>query len=67
VTKSERREIDYKARMTGYVGARSEHSSPASRGINPCGLEDFSAIPDDMRNERRDIFIYVKLDQLGSG
>jgi len=56
VTKSEWREIDYKARIDRLMKGRDpEHSSPASRGITLVGLEDFSAIPDDMRNVRRDI------------
>ena len=56
IPKSEWREIDYKKRIDVLMKGRDpDGSAHAPRGITLIGIEDFSAIPDDMRNVRRDI------------
>ena len=56
VPKSPLREIDYRKRIdTLMKGGDPEHSAHTSKGITLVGIEDFSAIPDDMREVRRDI------------
>ncbi|HOP29969.1 MAG TPA: hypothetical protein P5120_13660 [Spirochaetota bacterium] len=56
VPKSEWREIDYKKRIDDLMKGRDPEGTVRSpKGITLIGIEDFSAIPDDKRDVRRDI------------
>jgi len=54
--RSELRNIDYKKRIDALMKGRDpEHETHTSRGITLVGIDDFSAIPEDKRDVRRDI------------
>ncbi len=56
VPKSGRRDFDYKQRINDLMKGRDpEYTGHSSKGITLVGIEDFSAIPGDKRDLRRDI------------
>ncbi|HOP63514.1 MAG TPA: hypothetical protein PK358_10150 [Spirochaetota bacterium] len=56
VQESEWRKIDYKKRIDSLMKGRDPDAvTQAPRGITLVGLEDYSAIPEDMRGIRKDI------------
>jgi len=56
VPQSSWRNVDYRKRIDTLMKSRDHDSSDiTSKGITLIGFEDFSAIPDDMRNVRQDV------------
>lgn len=56
IPQSSWRNVDYRKRIDTLMKRREHDSSDREpRGITLIGFEDFSAIPDDMRNVRQDV------------